>query len=124
MSIILNQQSEISSHISELASFKIKKLECSLTQQTYVTDVRLALSGILLEQNRSGEIISIISTPGTGKGSEYLLKVQFTQVGSYRQSFHIYSVLNNVSCQLTNGIFRWIQNLPNYIQSTIHARWA
>ncbi|XP_018574731.1 vacuolar protein sorting-associated protein 13 isoform X2 [Anoplophora glabripennis] len=88
MSVVINQQSAIGSQISELASFKVKNLECSLGQQTFVTNVQLVLSSISLEQNRSGEIISIISTPRTGKGSEYLFKVEFTQIDTNSPELH------------------------------------
>lgn len=89
LSVTINQQSHIGSAMSELASFKVKNLECSLTQQTYVTSVQLMLSCISLEQNRFGDTIKMISTPNTGNHEEYLFKVQFTQVGGYIYAYFL-----------------------------------
>lgn len=88
MAITINQQSDLSSSLSTLAAFRVKKLECSLTQQTFVTNVQLSLSSIAVEQNRTGEIISIVSTPSEDKGDDYLFKVLFTQVSVFNFFFN------------------------------------
>lgn len=84
LSVILTHQDTITSPKTDLATVKVRSLQCDLIQQTYNTRVSLQLGDISVQQRRNEEVIDIISTPS----SVEVIKVEFTQVDIKSPELH------------------------------------
>ncbi|CAH1965913.1 unnamed protein product [Acanthoscelides obtectus] len=85
----LNKQESVASDVSELATFKLNSLICSLTMKTFETSVSLQVGNIIMQQPRAEDrVVRMIDSPIPAAKDEYLFKVEFTQVDPASPGLH------------------------------------
>lgn len=84
----IKHQTDLSSFVTNIASFSVNSLSFGLIQQTYNTKITLDLGGISLIQNLENKEIKMINSPTFEEGEQHLFQIKFTQVNKNSPEFH------------------------------------